>query len=224
MALVQSAVADRCVEIRLVAAVRAEESPRVAPDRCVAPVHCVAPDRCVAPVQIVVTLDGVRAVAQKGGDRSVQVDPCVEGDRSVVIPGEVRNVAQGVVIRCEVRCEVRSVVIPGGVRCVARSVVIRNGVQSVARIGFHSLSHRPHALDHSRRQGCSGHEGYSPHEGCSAHEDCPRLLPGPLPFSHHQATTVAPCAQAGHHCAAEGERRHPTAVSQLLARYCSMDS
>lgn len=171
----QSAVVDRCAVV----------VPNAAADRSAVLAQSVAADRCVeirhvAPVQIVVTLDGVRAVAQKDGDRSVQADLRVEVDRSVVIPSGVRCVVRSVVTRSGVRCAARSVVIRSGVQCAAQSVVIRGGVrcvaqsvvtpsgvrcvgysavipnavQSVARMDFHFLSHRPHALGHSRVEDC----------------------------------------------------------------------
>ena len=145
----QSAVVDRCAVV----------VPNAAADRSAVLAQSVAADRCVeirhvAPVQIVVTLDGVRAVAQKDGDRSVQADLRVEVDRSVVTRSGVRCAARSVVIRSGVQCAAQSVVTRSGVRCVGYSAVIPNAVQSVARMDFHFLSHRPHALGHSRVEDC----------------------------------------------------------------------
>jgi hypothetical protein len=194
-ARVPNAAADRSsAPVPSVAVDHFAEPPREAADRCVVVVRTEeslrgAPDRCVAPVQIVVTLDGVRFAAQKEGDWSVQADLPVEVDRSVVIPNGVLCAAQSVVTPSGVQCVAQSAVIPNGVLCVAqsevtlnevgfvvRSAVIRIGVQFVARIGFHSLSHRPHALEHSRLQGCSRREG------------CYRF----------EAATVAPCVPDVH--------------------------
>ena len=195
----------RLIAVTPIVAPISAPAPSVAADRYAAADHCVAPVRTVAPAQIVVTPDGVRVVAQKDGDRSVQADLPVEVARNVVTPSGVRCAARNAVTPSGVRCAARSEVIPSGVRSAAQSaaqsavtpsVVIRNEVQSVALIGFHSLSHRPRALSHPHFVGC---------------------------------------VWAGHHCAARGERLHPTATSQLsarsystarscsTARYCSTD-
>jgi hypothetical protein len=181
----RSAVADRCA----VADHCAARVPNAAVDRCVVVDRYAAPVQTVVRVQNEVVPNAVRVVTQKDGDRSVEADLHVEVDRGVVLPNVAHCAAQNEVLRSEVQRVARNEVLPIVVQRVVRNVVTPNEVQRVARIGFHFLSHRPHALSHSR------------------------FLAGPARVSHLQAVTVAQRARADCQFPAQVEQQHPTAAA-----------
>ena len=100
----------------------------------------------------------------------------------------------------EVRRAARSVVPLNEVQRAAQSVVTPNEVLSVARIGFHSLTHRPHASSRSR------------------------FLADHARVSRLQAETVAQRAPVGRQFPAQVEQPHLTAAAQPSVVPHSMDS